>query len=488
MFVNVSPESVGISSKRIVEFYEMLKKNRVNVHSIIMAKGNKIFAEHYWKPFCKNSIQRMYSETKSFVGIAIAQLAAEGKINLDDKIVDYFPDKLPENVSPYIKMQTIRHMLTMQTFTTGYGWFGQNVTDRVKHYFETFANKCPGTVFNYDSEGSFVLGALVERVTNKTFLDYLREKCLNKIGFSAEARCLKVPGGYAWADSGLLCTARDMLLFGRLIANKGEWNGEQLLDRNAVSMAIQKQVENCTDGSYGYNKLGYGYLIWQTYEQGFAFYGMHDQLMIYNPKTDIIFVCTCGNTSGGMTREKLISGFMEYIVNCSDESISENDYLELMKYSENLEILSAVGEAESEYENEINDIRFISEDDNSNISDFRLKFYDNYGEFIYHNEQGEKVLKFGRKYNEYQKFPQTGYSAETGSVSEKGNMYACAVSAAWQECKKLAISVRIVDEYIGILNITVSFKDDYAMVTMLKEAEDFLDEYSGYTVFRKIIE
>lgn len=224
MFITVSPESVGISSEKISAYYKMLEKNRFNVHSIVMAKGNKIFTEMYKKPFNANTVHRMYSETKSFVGIAVAQLAADRKISLDDKIVDYFPDKLPPDLSPYIKMQTIRHMLTMQTFTTGIGWLGQNVTDRLKHYFSLRAEKCPGTVFHYDSEGSFVLGALIERVTGMTFLDYLRQKCLDKIGFSKEARCLKTPDGYAWSDSALLCTTRDMLLFGRLIANEGKWN------------------------------------------------------------------------------------------------------------------------------------------------------------------------------------------------------------------------------------------------------------------------
>lgn len=487
MFKNVAPEQVGVSSKKVLEYYRMLKDKKVNLHSLILAKGNEIFAENYWGPFNENSMQRMYSQTKSFVGIAVTELAAEGKISLDDKIVDYFPDKLPENVPHFMKIQTIRNMLTMQTFSTGVDWFGQGVTDRVKHYFECRVDKCPGTVFNYDSEGSFVLGALVERVTNMTFLDYLREKCLDKIGFSKEARCLKAPGGYSWSDSALLCSVRDMLAFGRLLANGGEWDGEQLLDKNAVSEAVKKQVDNCIDGSYANNKLGYGYQIWRTYDDGFAFYGMHDQLMIYNPRTDMILVCTCGNMTGTMTREYLIDGFINYIVNSVDDTLTENndDYLKLQEYCKNLELLSADGETENDFENEIDGVKFVAESETASIYDFELKFNGNCGEIIYHNAQGEKTLKFGKGYNEYQKFPQTDYSAEIGSFKCEGNMYDCAVSAAWTERKKLTLNVQIIDEYLGMLVMTISFDGDYAVMAMKKHAEDFLDEYNGYITFKK---
>lgn len=486
MFETVTPESVGISSEKIYSYYKMLEKNRFNVHSILMAKGNNIFTEMYKKPFDANTAHRMYSETKSFVGIAVAELAAEGKISLDDKIVDYFPDKLPSDVSPYIKMQTIRHMLTMQTFTTGRGWLGQGVTDRLKHYFSTKAEKCPGTVFHYDSEGSFVLGALIERVTGMTFLDYLRKKCLNKIGFSKEAKCLKTPCGYAWSDSALICTPRDMLAFGRLIADEGEWNGEQLLDRAAVREAVKKQVDNCEHGAYGYDNFGYGYYIWRTYENGFAFIGMHTQFMIYNPKSDVIFVCTCGNFSD-FSREIIIRGFFDCIAEKDSMPLPENPkaYEELMRYCEEAKLLSAVGEQKSDIEKEINGIKFVADNNDKGISDFELRFYDDGGELVYHNTQGEKTLKFGRCSNEFQKFPQTGYSGEVGGISCAGNMYDCAVSAAWAERAKLRISVQIIDEYIGNLYMTISFADEFATVSMTKDAEDFLNEYEGCITFKK---
>lgn len=47
MFRNVSPENVGISSKKVLKFFETLEKYHFCTHSIIMARGNNIFAEGY---------------------------------------------------------------------------------------------------------------------------------------------------------------------------------------------------------------------------------------------------------------------------------------------------------------------------------------------------------------------------------------------------------------------------------------------------------
>ena len=153
------------------------------MHSVILARGENIFCEAYWKPFTDKSLHRMYSTTKSYVGVAVCQLAAEGKLSLDDKIIKFFPDKLPEKIHPFLSAMTVRHMLMMQTCMTPPSWFADRTTDRLKHYFETVPTRCCGTGFEYDSEGSFVLGALVERITDKTLIEYLREKMFRRNRF-----------------------------------------------------------------------------------------------------------------------------------------------------------------------------------------------------------------------------------------------------------------------------------------------------------------
>ena len=74
MFKTVTPESVGISSALVEKMIRTLNRRGLAMHSVLMMRGEDIFAEYYWKPFDKDFCHRMYSQTKSFVGVAIGLL------------------------------------------------------------------------------------------------------------------------------------------------------------------------------------------------------------------------------------------------------------------------------------------------------------------------------------------------------------------------------------------------------------------------------
>ena len=103
MFEKITPEQAGISSEKVIKFIEKLEKRGARTHAILFMKGDKIFAEGYWKPFHQDFCHRMYSQTKSFVGIAIGLLEEEGKLSLDDTIASYFPEKIDGEISEYLQ-------------------------------------------------------------------------------------------------------------------------------------------------------------------------------------------------------------------------------------------------------------------------------------------------------------------------------------------------------------------------------------------------
>ena len=482
MFIKASPESAGISSRRILKYLRMINLHGLSSHSVLIARGNKLICEAYWEPFDKNVRHRMYSQTKSYVGIAVRLLADDGKISLDDSIISYFPDKLPETVHPYLKKLTIRNMLMMRTCFDEYdvNWFTSGTDDRVKLYFAQKPALYPGTQYRYDSTGSFVLGALVERVTGMTFLDYLREKCLREIGFSEDAYCLKCPGGHSWADSALICTPRDMLAFGRFVGCYGNWEGKQIIRRGIIEEALSDVSDCYTCGFQSFDRRGYVSQIWRFYGKSVGFNGMHDQLTLYDPETDITFTCTSGNYRSPDSRELLISYlFSEIIETAGDEAEEDNEaYGELEDYIGKLKLVTAHGEKKSEIEKEINGKTFIAEKNPMGITEFSFKF-DDVCEFRYKNAQGDKVLRFGRLENVFQPFPQTGYSDEIGGTDCEGNTYECAASGGWGSENQLNILVQIIDVYIGGLYINFSYRDGHGRIRMFGDGENFLNEYNG---------
>ena len=54
MFEKISPEKAGVSSRKVAEFIEMLGRRNLPMHSVLMMKGDKLFAEYYWAPFDKD--------------------------------------------------------------------------------------------------------------------------------------------------------------------------------------------------------------------------------------------------------------------------------------------------------------------------------------------------------------------------------------------------------------------------------------------------
>ncbi len=124
MFENITPEQAGISSSHVLNFIKELDQNGLFTHSIIMARGDKIFSEVYYRPFDKDFKYRMYSVTKSFVGVAVGLAIEDGLLSLDDKFVKFFPEYLNENTTDYLREATSRLVENSEMGIYGYDSFG----------------------------------------------------------------------------------------------------------------------------------------------------------------------------------------------------------------------------------------------------------------------------------------------------------------------------------------------------------------------------
>ena len=83
--------------QKIMESFAGLAEQwKIRMNGCVIMQGEKILAEKYWAPYDAHTLHRLYSSTKSFVAMAVGRLVGEGKVSLDDKIADYFPENLPE--------------------------------------------------------------------------------------------------------------------------------------------------------------------------------------------------------------------------------------------------------------------------------------------------------------------------------------------------------------------------------------------------------
>ena len=479
-----TPEKQGIYSKDIHRYLSILEKSRLAMHDLIIMRHGKIIFETYWKPFSEDFQHRMYSVSKSFVALAIGFLEQEGMLSLDDKISKYYAEELKEQKDLNMHNQTIRHMLMMSTAKVPEDWFKAKPDDRVKFYFKNpmSESRPSGTLFQYDSSGSFVLGALVEKITGMSLSDFLHDRLFKKIGVSEDVYCLKCPGNYSWGDSGFMCTAKDLLRVALFVLNKGSWNGEQILNEKFISDAVSCLIPTDYLNINEFETQGYGYLIWRTFDNSYFFRGMGCQIALCVPDKDIIMICNGDNQGRQFAMKTIIDKFFDIIVNNAKEEELPEEEIEkskLDKYSSSLELLAAAGVKTASVVDSINNKTYILNENDMHISKIRFYFNEEGGILYYTNDQGDKELPFAMCKNEYTVFPQDGYADEMGTVP--GNRrYKCASSAAWLDDTHLTIKVQIIDTYFGVLDMQFGFSGNTVGIYMTKIAEDFLDEYTGY--------
>lgn len=289
------PEAAGISASCIIDALREINIREVSMHSFLLCKDDCLVAEGYYAPVKKNDLHRMFSVTKSFTSIAIGLLQEEGRLSLDDSIVKFFPEYVPNTseAHQWLLATTIRDMLSMRSChaSTTYDKFSSK-TDWVKSFFTVAPTHKPGTVFHYDTSSSHTLCALVEKLTGMKMLDYLRNKVLNEIGFSKEAYCLTDGFGVSMGGSGLMATSRDFMLFALLILNNGKLNGKQYISADYIKESTSFQTATCVTGPVPSESQGYGLQFWIGEHNSIVCYGMGGQLAILLPEYNTAIVTT----------------------------------------------------------------------------------------------------------------------------------------------------------------------------------------------------
>ena len=476
-----SPESQGIPSRAILNFLKRVDSERICMHGFLLVRHNRIAAEGYWAPWTAARKHRMYSVSKSFVALAVGLMIDEGRLALDDRVADYFPDRVPENLHPWLSASTVRDLLTMSTPHSRNSYTRAD-PDWVRTFFDLTPSHPPGTIFSYDTAATVVLTALVERLAGMPFLDYMRPRFLDRIGFSADAWCIRTPEGVSWGGSGVICTLRDLARVALACMNGGLWGDERVLPEAYVRAATARQIDNAIRGN-----CGYGYQIWREEGNGFSFRGMGSQYALCFPDKEFLFACIA-DTQGAPAGTAIPSVMRQEIYrHVSDSRVPEDPaaQAELSDRIERLAVLPVPGNAGAKLAPEVDGAWYVLEDNPMAITRMRLSFTGDEGTWEYTNGQGDNVLRFGIGRVIAGRFPQRNYFGEQIGVVP-GVEYDCQASAAWIDGHTLNMEVLITDMYLGRLMISFAFKGKEIAVFMTKQAEWFLDEYSGFAGGRRL--
>jgi len=133
---------------------------------------------------------RIGSVTKQFTATLILQLVEEGKIKLDGKLSDYLPDYRKDTGDKVTIHQLLNHTSGIPSYTGLPNFFAEvsrnpySVTDFVKKFASGELEFEPGSKFSYNNSGYFLLGAIIEKVTGKSYETVLKERIFDPLGMT----------------------------------------------------------------------------------------------------------------------------------------------------------------------------------------------------------------------------------------------------------------------------------------------------------------
>jgi CubicO group peptidase (beta-lactamase class C family) len=244
------PSEVEIDADAVSALLDDMDKTRPERQTLLIYRAGALAVEDYRWPYRAERIRMMHSVTKSFTAAAVGLALAEGRFRLQDKVVDFFPEHRPAEVSPRLAAMTVEDLLTMRTGqaieTSGSQWRGLT-TSWIEEFFRIPLEHDPGTFFLYTSAASYMLAAIVTRTTGIGLDQYLRQRMFALLGFENETwdmgpECIN-PGG-----NGLSCRVVDMLKFGVMHLDGGVWNGHRILPEAWV-----REATRWRGGIYGYH-------------------------------------------------------------------------------------------------------------------------------------------------------------------------------------------------------------------------------------------
>ena len=292
-----TPEAQGISSAAIQSFVQAADSGIDGMNSVMIVRHGRVVAEGWWGPYDARTPHVLYSLSKSFTSTAVGMAVAEGKLSVDDEVLKFFPDEAPANPSANLRAMRVKDLLRMvtghQTEPTLFGQVDSSMRSAtwVKRFFAHPVAFKPGTHFLYNSPATYMLSAIVQKVTGQTVADYLQPRLFEPLGIERPT-WVRSPEGINAGAYGLSVRTEDIAKFGQLYLQKGQWNGKQLIPAAWVEQATARQTSNGSSPRSDWDQ-GYGYQFWQS-RHGYRGDGAFGQYMLILPQYDAVVAITSG--------------------------------------------------------------------------------------------------------------------------------------------------------------------------------------------------
>lgn len=301
-----TPEERGLDPMLVAQLY-LDAGEMETLYGLLVIKDDDLIAEKYFNDGAREQQALLQSVTKSFTSALVGIALAEGCLTgLDQKMLEFFPERADQVTDPRKRQITVRQMLQMRA---GYPWEETDLAywqalltgDYLPRMVEFPLTRDPGTEFQYSNMTSHWLGVIVARACNTDLRSYAQEKLFDPMGATAGS-WLRDPYGYYFGQAELHLTARDVAKFGLLYLNDGLHEGRQLVPVAWVRESLHSYSEEINSagirssrvGRY-FRDIGYGYQWWSARVGEHRFnlaWGHGGQFVVLLHELDMVIVTT----------------------------------------------------------------------------------------------------------------------------------------------------------------------------------------------------
>lgn len=474
-----TPEAWGVPSSAIRNFLSAVENSRQEWHGFMLVRRGLVLAEGWWSPFAPALKHTLYSLSKSFTSTAVGMCVADGKMSVEDSVLDFFPEFLPATVSDNLAAMKVKHLLTMNTGHEGGTMDAmQAATDGkwVKAFLAHPVPHQPGSHFWYNTGATYVLSAIVQKLSGKTTFDFLGDRLFQLLGIEGADWELS-PEGVSVGGYGLRVRLEDIAKFGQLYLQNGRWNRQQIIPASWVEEATKKQTTSQdNDSDWG---QGYGYQFWRCKPEP-GFYrgdGAFGQYCIVIPQYDTVIAINSESKDMGASMKLVWDHLLPFLKN--DQPLPA-DAVSQKLLAEDLRKLALpvpVVQSVSPQAAKISGKEFKLDSNAKGLSGIRFTFENNACKVAVRGKNSVQTLTCGIGHwhtdgNEQDVSVSLFVLPERVKLTSK-----TAASATWQDDQTLLVNLKFIENVHGDQwicrfdgdRLTISFKN--SLVMMGKEEE-----------------
>lgn len=442
------PEAQGIPSTAVIEFLNAVQERHLELHSLMLLRHGQVVAEGWWKPYASDIPHMLFSLSKSFTSTAIGFAASEGKLSLDDAVISFFQDDAPDEIEPNLSAMRIRHLLMMGTGhdkdTTNN--MHQSVDGNwAKAFLQEPVEHAPGTHFVYNSGATYMLSAILQKVTGQTLLEYLQPRLFEPLGIVG-ATWESCPQGINVGGWGLNVTTEDIAKFGQLYLQKGVWNEQRLLSEEWVEEATSGQISNGDGGASDWAQ-GYGYQFWRCRHGAYRGDGAFGQYCIVMPEQDAVLAMTSGTND----LQGVMNAVWDYLLPAMQPSTlspDQDSHAKLAAELEGLIIRFPRLQLDSPLEATVSGKEYELEDNDQHWKSLSISFEDNAAVVVLSKPDHEYRITLGRG---------EGVEGTTRMLQEEDKRVVS--SFTWQQEDTLQLTMRFIETPFAITS-SILFEGD----------------------------